>query len=89
LGNKMREWCNEAGLPECSSHGLKKAAATICVIMGATDRRLMALFDWTSAAQANTYTRKANRVKLAKECASFLGGVFVGAQNENKTAGVA
>ena len=22
LGGKMREWCNEAGLPHCSAHGL-------------------------------------------------------------------
>jgi integrase len=87
--NKVREWCNQAGLPLCTSHGLKKLGATICADMGATDRQLMALFDWTSAAQANTYTRKANRIKLAKECASFLGDVFVGAQNENKTAGAA
>ena len=24
FGNKMREWCDEAGLPECTSHGLRK-----------------------------------------------------------------
>jgi hypothetical protein len=29
FGNKMREWCDEAGLPQCSAHGLKKAGATI------------------------------------------------------------
>ena len=27
LGNKMRDWCDVAGLPQCSSHGLRKAAA--------------------------------------------------------------
>jgi integrase len=30
----LGEWCNEAGSSECSSHGLKKAAATICANMG-------------------------------------------------------
>ena len=25
FGNKMREWCNQAGLPHCSAHGLRKA----------------------------------------------------------------
>lgn len=25
LGNKMRQWCDEAGLPHCSAHGLRKA----------------------------------------------------------------
>jgi len=71
----LGEWCNEAGLPECSLHGLKKAAATICANMGATDRQLMALFDWTSAAQANAYTRKANETKLAAELLGQFFGV--------------
>ncbi|OWK26269.1 hypothetical protein AJ87_02750 [Rhizobium yanglingense] len=25
LGNKMRDWCDEAGLFHCSTHGLRKA----------------------------------------------------------------
>ncbi|MBV8971209.1 MAG: integrase, partial [Sphingomonadaceae bacterium] len=25
FGNKMREWCDAAGLPQCSAHGLRKA----------------------------------------------------------------
>src|SRR4029077_7966066 len=28
IGNKMREWCDQAGLPECSSHGLRKLCLT-------------------------------------------------------------
>jgi integrase len=27
LGNAMRRWCDLAGLPECTSHGLRKACA--------------------------------------------------------------
>ncbi len=85
FGNKVREWCDQAGLPECSSHGLKKAAATICANLGATDRQLMALFDWTSEAQANTYTRKANKAKLAAECATLLGKFFGAAEMRTGT----
>src|SRR5262249_55920645 len=51
FGGRMRDWCDEAGLPLCTAHGLKKAAATICAEMGATDRQMMALFDWTSEKQ--------------------------------------
>ena len=29
FGNKMRRWCDEAGLPECTAHGLRKAGAAI------------------------------------------------------------
>jgi integrase len=40
FGNKMRQWCNDAGLPECSSHGPRKASATILAEAGATEHQL-------------------------------------------------
>jgi integrase len=36
FGNKMREWCNEAGLPECASHGLRKLCLTRLAEAGCT-----------------------------------------------------
>jgi hypothetical protein len=42
FGNKMRDWCDRAGLPECTAHGLKKIVATIVAEMGATNRAMMA-----------------------------------------------
>lgn len=65
LGNKMREWCDLAGLPQCSTHGLRKAGATIAAENGATDDELMAIFGWTTKKQTSLYTRQANRRKLA------------------------
>jgi integrase len=62
----------EAGLPQCSAHGLRKAGATIAAENGATDRQLMALFDWTSEKQANVYTAAANRKRLAGQAAQLL-----------------
>jgi integrase len=59
FGNWFREQCDLAGLPKCSAHGLKKAAATAADEEGATDRQLMAIFDWSTASQANVYTKKA------------------------------
>jgi hypothetical protein len=73
LGGKMREWCDQAGLPECTSHGLKKAAATIVAELGGTDRMMMALFDWMSEREATTYTKKANRTRLAAGAAKLPG----------------
>jgi integrase len=52
FGNWFRDRCNEAGLSHCSAHGLRKAGATIAAENGATDRELMALYDWDSAAMA-------------------------------------
>jgi integrase len=72
FGNWFRERCNEAGLSHCSAHGLRKAGATIAAENGATDRQLMALFDWETAAQANVYTAAADRKRLAGEAAKLL-----------------
>jgi integrase len=72
FGNWFRERCDEAGLSNCSAHGLRKAGATIAAENGATDRQLMALYDWTSEKQANTYTAAANRKRLAGDAAKLL-----------------
>jgi integrase len=74
FGNWFRDRCNEAGLPHCSAHGLRKAGATIAAENGATDRQLMALYDWDTAVQANVYTAAADRKRLAGEAARLLAG---------------
>ena len=38
FGNWFRDQCNDAGLSQCSAHGLRKARATILAERGATDR---------------------------------------------------
>jgi integrase len=72
FGNWFRERCNEAGLPHCSAHGLRKAGATMAAENGATDRELMALYDWTSEKQANVYTAAADRKRLARRAAQLI-----------------
>ncbi len=65
LGNKMRDWCDQAELFHCSTHGLRKAGATIAAENGATDEELMAIFGWTTKNQTTTYTKKARRKQMA------------------------
>jgi integrase len=72
IGNKMRQWCDQAGLFECTAHGLKKAAATIAADNGATLHELMAMFDWTTPSQAEPYTRQADQKKLAANTAKLI-----------------
>jgi integrase len=74
FGNWFREQCDDAALRHCSAHGLRKAGATIAAERGATDRQLMALYDWETAAQANVYTAAADRRQLAGEAARLLAG---------------
>ncbi len=74
FGNWFRSRCDEAGLHHCSAHGLRKAGATIAAENGATDRQLMALYDWTSEKQANVSTAAANRTRLAADAARLIAG---------------
>lgn len=81
FGNRFRDWCNDAGLPHCSPHGLRKAGATIAAENGATESQLMAIYGWADPKMAALYTRKANRKRLAGDAAHLM----VPRQTENET----
>jgi integrase len=66
FGNWFRDRCDEAGLKHCSAHGLRKAGATIAADNGATAHQLMSIYGWETLRQAEVYTKKANRDRLAR-----------------------
>lgn len=72
FGNWFRERCNEAGLPHCTAHGLRKAGATIAAENGATTNQLMAMFDWDTPGQAKVYTDKADRKRMAGDAMGLI-----------------
>lgn len=61
FGNKFRDWCTAAGLPHCSAHGLRKAAAAELAENGASATELMAIFGWSKMETAETYVKAANK----------------------------
>ncbi len=65
FGNWFRKRCDEAGLPNCSAHGLRKAGAAIAAENGATERQLMAIFGWSTMKEAARYTKAARQKVLA------------------------
>jgi integrase len=65
FGNKMRDWCNQAGLPHCSAHGVRKAGATIAAENGATTHDLMGIFGWKTLKEAARHTEKVRKHPLA------------------------
>jgi len=65
LGNAMQRCTSEAELPHCSLHGLRKAGATRSAENGGTAHQLMAIYGWTTLSQAERYTRKAERKRMA------------------------
>jgi integrase len=79
FGNWFRQVCNEAGLPKhCTSHGLRKAAATYLADRGATTTQLMAYFGWKTASEAERYTRGADRKRNAAAAGELVTGTGIG-----------
>jgi integrase len=71
--------CRAAKLPSrCTSHGLRKAAATYLAELGATDHHLMAWFGWSSISQAQVYTRAARGKVLAQATGRLTTGTGIG-----------
>ena len=73
LGNKFKDWCNRAGLPQhCTGHGVRKIAATILPNGRASSHALMAIFGWRTLRQAEVYTRAADQRRLAADAMPLL-----------------
>lgn len=73
LGTQMREWCNAAGLPECASHGLRKACARRVIEAGATSHELMAVTGHKTLAEAQRYADTFSRAEAADRAFARMG----------------
>lgn len=65
FGNKFREWCDEAGLPQCTAHGLRKAAARRAAETEATQQQLKAVGGWRGDSEVTIYTESVEQSRLA------------------------
>jgi len=74
FGNWFRERCNEAGLPHCSAHGLRKATASRLAERGASAHQIMAWMGLRTLTEAERYTRAARRATLADDALAKLKG---------------
>lgn len=73
LGNWFRDRCAEAGVPG-SLHGLRKAGATRLSDAGASAWELASYLAHKNTRQADTYTAKSNRTRLADQAFARLDG---------------
>lgn len=76
FGKWFRERCDEAKLPQCSAHGLRKAGATIAADDGATPYELMAMYGWSKIAMAEVYTKEANKRRLSRAAGERIANAF-------------
>jgi integrase len=68
FSEQFRRWCDDAGLPpECSFHGLRKAALTRLADAGKTVHQIAAVSGHKTLKEVERYTRAADQRRLARE----------------------
>jgi integrase len=72
FSGKMRLWCDQAGLPQCTAHGLRKAGAVVAAHNGATPHQLMSIFGWQTLKEAERYTKAAEQKRIASGAMHLL-----------------
>ena len=72
FGNKVRQWCDEAGLPLCSAHGLRKAAARRFAEAGCSNQQIKAWTGHTTDSEVARYTAAADQEALSDAAAEKL-----------------
>jgi integrase len=72
FGNWFRELCDEAGCPDVSAHGLRKAAARRLAEMNCTVHEIAAITGHATIAEVQRYTKAAERKRLARSAMKKL-----------------
>jgi integrase len=83
FGNWFRDRCDEAALPQCSAHGLRKAAATRLANAGCSTDQIKAITGHKSLSEVARYTRAADQQRLARQALALQ----LEAEAEQKGAG--
>lgn len=78
LGSAMRRWCDEAGLPQCSSHGLRKAQARRLAEAGCSAHEIASITGHKTLSEVQRYADAANQAQLADAAISRTRIVTVG-----------
>jgi integrase len=65
LGSYFKQLCVDAGLPHCSAHGLRKAAARRLAEGGCSEHEIAAITGHASLKEVQRYTRGADQKRLA------------------------
>jgi integrase len=72
FGNRFRKWCDEAGLLQCSAHGLRKATAARLAELGCSEHEIMAVTGHKTSKEIIRYTRAARQKDLAESAMKKL-----------------
>jgi integrase len=78
FGGWFRDRCDEAGLPQCSAHGLRKAIATRLSDAGCSEDEIKAITGHKSSSSLSPYTKARNQERLARQAQARQ----IGAEND-------
>ena len=73
FGNAFRDWCNDAGLPKLSAHGLRKAAARRLAEAGCTALQIAAITGHKTLKEVSRYTAAADQERMARDAMKRIG----------------
>jgi integrase len=65
VSNRFRKDCDKAGLPHCTAHGLRKAAARRLAEAGCTEHEIKSITGHASLKEVVRYTKGVNQRRLA------------------------
>lgn len=88
FGNRFKDWCIAAGLPNCSAHGLRKVATIRLIEAGCTPHEAAAITGHDSMRVLETYARERDRAKLADAAMTKLIGEMEEEEAEESAANV-
>jgi integrase len=72
FGQRFRKWCDEAGLPQCTAHGLRKAAARRFAEAGCSNQQIKAWTGHTTDSEVARYTAAADQQALSDTAGEML-----------------
>jgi integrase len=81
FGNKMREWCDEAGLPDCTSHGLRKLMMVRLAHAGYSAPQIGAISGHKDLREIQLYIEQMDRAKMAIETMTSFEQVQIANRN--------
>ena len=84
FGNKFREWCRDAGLPQCSVHGLRKAQARRLAEAGCSAHQIASVTGHKTLSEVQRYADAANRGHMAKAAMASVAVAFPRGRSGNK-----
>lgn len=66
FGNLFRQWCDEAGLPQCTAHGLRKAQSRRLAEAGCSAPQIAAITGHKTLSEVQRYIEAAEQVTMAR-----------------------